>query len=263
MNAERRLLLGAGLLLAATASPISAQTIVTDRPDFTESTATVPDGRFQLEAGYTWATLGDWTTHEIGEALVRWGLIPGLELRAGIPSYLIVSEDGVPAGADADRSGLGDASIGMKLGLYESGMAEGLPSVALVLGSSLPTGNDEVTGTDGWEPEAILALGWSFTPSLSLGANIGYAQRSFVGLEDSTDEFFTSIAAGFPLVGGLNGFAEYFAIRPDLDGADQDYIDGGVTYLLSPTLQLDARVGIGVADTDDAMFFGFGIAKLF
>ena len=260
MNANHRLLFGGAILLAAAATPASAQTIVTDRPDFTESTATVPDGRFQLEAGYTYASVGDFTGHEIGEGLLRWGLIPGLELRLGIPSYLSISQDGADG---ADASGLGDASVGVKLGLYESGMAEGLPSVSLILGSGIPTGNEDVTGSDGWEPEAIVALGWSFTPSLSLGANVGYAQRSLVGFDDSIDEFFTSIAAGFPLVGGLNGFAEYYAIRPDLDGADEDYINGGVMYLLSPTLQLDARIGMGIGDTDDAMFFGAGLAKLF
>ena len=56
--------------------------ISTDRPKFTLPTQTVPDGRFQVEAGYTYSTMGDRTSHQIGEALFRMGLIPGLELRA-------------------------------------------------------------------------------------------------------------------------------------------------------------------------------------
>lgn len=257
MSAKRFLLMSGAVVVASTAAPLSAQTIVTDRPDFTESTATVPDGRFQIEAGYTYSTVGDWTNHEIGEGLIRYGVIPGLELRLDVPTYVSQSLD------DAEESGFTNVGAGIKLGLYDSGLAEGLPSVALLLGTGIPTGSEDIGQGEGWEPEAILALGWQFTESLSLGANVGYAQRTFPGFPDRWDEFSASIAAGFPLFGGLNGFAEYFAIRPELDDIDEDYIDGGVTYLLSPTFQLDARVGLGVGDTEDAMFFGVGLAKLF
>jgi len=261
MSAQRFFLMTGALALASTTAPLSAQTIVTDRPDFTESTATVPDGRIQIEAGYTYSTFGDFSGHEIGEGLIRYGLIPGLELRLGVPSFVSYSAD--EGAEDSDDSGFADASAGIKLALFESGLAEGLPSVSLLLGTGIPTGNAEITGSDGWEPQAVLALGWQFTETLSLGANAGYVQRRIFGLDDATDEFSASIAAGFPLFAGLNGFAEYFAIRPDLDDSDEDYVDGGVTYLLSPTFQLDARVGMGIGDTDDAMFFGIGFARLF
>ena len=259
MNAKYRLIPGCALLLAAATAPAKAQTIITDRPDFTESTATVPQGRFQLEAGYTYSTVGDLTAHEIGEGLIRYGLIPGLELRIGVPSFVSLSVDDAPADADGE-SGFADASLGLKLGLYESGIAEGLPSLSILLGSGIPTGSEEVGGADGWEPEAIVALSWAFTPTLSLGANMGYAQR-VVG-DFRYDETFGSVAAGFPLFGAMSGFIEYFGIRPEED-SDESYVDGGITYLLSPTFQLDARVGMGVGDSEDAMFFGVGLAKLF
>lgn len=261
MNATFKGILGAGVLVFAATLPAGAQ-IVTDRPDFTESTVTVPDGRFQIEAGYTYLSLGEFTTHQIGEALLRYGLIPGLELRAELPSFYSMSgEVGGPLDLEVDESGIGDAGLGMKLGLYEAGMAEGIPSVSILLGTSVPTGDDDF-GSDGWEPEAVLALGWEFAPRLELGANVGYAQRA-LGDDDNFDEFLASIALAAPFTSRLGGFVEYFAIRPDLDGADEDYIDGGVTFLVTPDFQLDARIGFGVGDTEDAMFFGVGLGKLF
>lgn len=238
----------------------AAAQISTDRPTFTERTTTVPDGRFQLEAGYTYRSAGDLTGHVLGEALLRAGLIPGLELRAELPSFVSQKFDGL-LGED-EESGWTDAGIGMKLGLYEAGMAEGLPSISLLLGSSVPVGDDDF-GADGWEPEAIVALGWEFAPRLELGANVGYRQND-PHFGDRFDEWTASVALGLPVTSSIGAFVEYFALRPDIDGDDgDDYIDGGVTFLLSPTFQLDGRAGFNLDGDADEMFFGVGLAKLF
>lgn len=259
MNATLRGLLGGVFLIAAAAAPAAAQ-LDTDRPDFTEGTSTVPDGAIQLEAGYTYATAGDLSGHQVGEALIRFGLIPGLELRAELPSYQKVSGEVGPF--EFDESGWSDAGVGMKLGLYEADMAEGLPSLSLLLGTSLPTGDDPF-GAERWEPEAILALGWEFAPRVELGANVGFAQRA-LNEDDSYDEFFASVALELPVTSSIGAFVEYFGIRPDTDfDTESDYVDGGLTFLLSPTFQLDGRVGFNLDGDADEMFFGVGFAKLF
>ena len=259
MNATLKGLVGGAFLLVVAAAPAAAQ-IETDRPDFTEGTSTVPDGAIQLEAGYTYASAGELSGHQLGEALLRFGLIPGLELRAELPSFQKVSGEFGPF--EFDESGWSDAAVGMKLGLYEAGMSEGLPSVSLLLGTSLPTGDDDF-GAESWEPEAIVAFGWEFAPRVGLGANVGYAQRAFTE-DDRYDEFSASIALGLPVTTSIGAFVEYFAIRPDDDfGDESDYIDGGLTFLLSPTFQLDGRIGFNLDGDADEMFFGVGFAKLF
>lgn len=239
--------------------PVSAQQrMVTDRPYFTQTTSTVLPGVYQLEAGYTFRRFGRTDTHRIGEPLLRTGLIEGLELRVGLPSFLSASRED-PGGVD--ESGIGDAHLGMKLGLFESGVAEGLPSLALLLGTGVPVG-DDFFGADGWEPEARLALDWSFTERLGLGANVNYAQRD-PDLGDRYDEWGASVLLGFPLTRTLSGFGEYFAIRPDV-GGDLDQLDAGVTWLMSRDLQLDARIGVGIdSPVDDDFFIGVGFAKRF
>lgn len=245
-------------LLASTGGPSVAQQMVTDRPTFTESTSTVPAGIYQLEAGYTFERFGRTDSHQIGEALLRTGLIEGLELRFGLPSFRSAKREAPGA---LDQSGFGDGFLGMKLGLFESGVGEGLPSLALLLGTGVPVG-DDVFGAGGWEPEAKLALGWSLTERLGLGANIDYTQRD-PGAADRFDEWGAGVALAFPLTERLGGFGEYFAIRPDV-GTDLDYLDAGVTWLMNPHLQLDARIGVGVGSpVDDDFFIGVGFSRQF
>lgn len=254
------------LVVAASAAPADAQDVMSsDRPRFTERTVSVAPGTLQLEAGYTFARFGELDSHRLGEALVRFGVIPGLELRVGLPSFITANADVGPV--EFDESGFGDAHLGMKLGLYESGLAEGLPSVALLLGTGVPTGDDDLPlSAESWEPEAKLALAWSFTERLGLGVNVNYAQRDpeFV---DRYDEWAASVALDLPLTARLSGFGEYFAIRPEFEGsgvAQRDYIAGGATWLLTPDLQLDARIGLGVdSPAEDDFFFGVGLATRF
>ncbi|HVR97870.1 MAG TPA: transporter, partial [Thermoanaerobaculia bacterium] len=82
------------LLLVLTAAPAAAldlsglpEPLVTDRPDFTESTSTVAPGHFQVEGGATLARVEDEDSETWGEVLVRYGLGPRLEARLAAGSY--------------------------------------------------------------------------------------------------------------------------------------------------------------------------------
>lgn len=103
---------GLCVLAAVAASTGGAQeAIVTDRPDFTESAEVVAVGRIQLETGASFEDAGEVELAEVGELLLRIGLVRDLELRLGVGSYVDV--------ADGGPSGLGDGSVGLKLELNE------------------------------------------------------------------------------------------------------------------------------------------------
>ncbi len=115
------LVLGLGLALAA---PALAQdfsdlpdSIVTDRPDFTESTSTIPQGHFQVEGGYTFTRQGDEESSSLGELLVRIGTGERVEARLGIGSYSQV-DPGVPG--SSTLSGYEDPFLGIKVRLNAS-----------------------------------------------------------------------------------------------------------------------------------------------
>lgn len=250
-------LLSASLLLSTVVgpSPLGGQEaepdpLVTDRPDFTESAATVAPGRFQLEAGYTFTRSGDERQHEAGEALLRVGIGDPIELRLGVPSFTTAD------GADVEREGFGDASIGLKATLVEPATA-GTPRTALLLGTSLPTG-DAGIGSAGLQPGATVALAWDLPDGVGLGVNLGYES-----VEEEEVDFGRakgSVAVGLPLAGPIGAFLEGFLLVPEGSRPEEPFLDGGVTWLVGPNLQLDARVGAGFEGPDPSYFAGAGLS---
>jgi hypothetical protein len=145
------------LLGLVCAVPLTAQEqdpLVSDRPDFTESTGTIAPRHVQVEAGVTWQEVGEEDSLAAGEVLVRLGLGDNLEARLGVGSWSRVD---TPVGR---ADGYGDPTLGIKVRLTDpqEDRPPGLPAVALLLGTTLPVGSDELTA-DEWQPEVKLALG--------------------------------------------------------------------------------------------------------
>lgn len=243
-------------VLSAVASPSAEaqeEALVTDRPDFTESTASVRPGRWQIETGYTYEEVERQELHNLGEALLRIGLTELVELRLELPSY--VDQSG-PLG---DARGLGDAAIGFKLetaaGSDEPRFLE--PAMALLVSTTLPTGDSEI-GEPHLQPSVLLALDWAVSDRLGVGSNVGLSYASADGEQFAEASF--SVALGADLRGDWGGFLEYFAFFPESAGGDPThFVDGGVTYLLSNDFQLDLRLGTEIGGETD-LFAGVGLA---
>lgn len=241
--------------LAASASPARTQQspLVTDRPDFTESAETVDRRRIQLEAGYTFTRSGEVHEHALGEVLVRIGILDRLELRVGLNSYAWLD------GPDVDDSGYEDPSVGAKIALAPPPDRPGWrPAAAILVGTTVPGVGD--LGEDAWQPEAKLAVGWDLSESASLGSNVGYTHASEEGSE--FDQASASLALGFDIAGPASGYVEAFGFAPAArDGDDAAIVNGGVTWLLHPDLQLDARLGAGLNREAPDFFVGVGVAR--
>jgi len=226
--------------------------LVTDRPDFTESTDAVPRGHLQIEAGYTFTyDSGDPGTrsHDFPQALFRLGVATGVELRIGVPGYARIEQ------GDDHVDGLTDTSVGAKVKLLEQ---DGLVPHFGVLGEvTFPTGADGIT-SDGVDPKVGLLWAYDLTDRLSLAGNVNFASVS----EDDDDRFFetsVSTALGVGITDDLGVFIEYFGFFRDTAGPTH-FIDGGVTYLIGPNLQLDGFVGFGLNGRADDVFAGGGVS---
>ena len=245
-------------MLATTGLPASGQTpaepgpLITDRPDHTESPVAIAPGWLQLEAGYSLEREGEITTHNLGETLARFGLVPRLEFRLGFPSVQLDREAGETIG------GLADITLGLKWQLTAPGAEPGwTPGLALIGAVSLPTGSADVRAL-GAEPEAILAAGWILTPRLALGSNL-----SWVGKEDDDgrfDQFGASAVMAYGLLEPLGVFFEYFGEFPSGSGRDlRNFLDTGLTHLICADFQIDARIGLALDGPSPGYFVGAGL----
>lgn len=229
--------------------------IVTDRPDFTESTQTVPVGMLQLEGGYTFTRSGPDKEHSLGELLLRIAAGARAEVRVGINSFLWTR------GSGGNASGIEDASLGFKARLVEKPEGYGLarPSVSVIGATSLPTGA-RAFRVDDLQPEVKLCLGWDLAPKLGMASNLNWGYPS----EDGTryGQFSGSLSFAYELAERVGGYVEYFGFVPGSnDGPNANYLNGGATYLVTDDYQLDARAGVGLNSASPDYFVGVGLAR--
>jgi hypothetical protein len=243
------------LAVVATAPSGADEPMVTDRPDFTESSSAVPKGTLQLEAGGTYVDLDETDEATLGELLVRWGVAKGWEVRIGVGGFAWFDDPG------GDKSGLEAFGIGAKVQLAESVAVLGGVEVALIVGAETPTGGTE-TGAHVWTPEAVVALGWDLGGPLSLGANLGAARPT--GGEGRFTSAWASGVLGVDLGHDVGAFFELYGFnRLEADGAASLTLQTGLAWGVTENLQLDARVARRLTDAGPDLLAGAGLAGRF
>lgn len=231
--------------------------LVTDRPDFTESAQTVPRGHTQVEIGGTSSREADVTSASIGEVLVRAGVAPRIELRLTLPSFATERSTGSIA------RGMDDAGLGVKLAMHTGPDAPGSlePSVALLIGTSFPTGSDPF-GSRRALPEVKFLTSWTISERVGFASNANWAHAEDAGAPH--DEWSGSGSFSFALSARVGSYAEYFVFGERASTwRRRDYLNGGLTFLVHDALQLDARAGVRIDGVADGVFVGLGVSRRF
>lgn len=247
----------ASFLLAACTSVSRAglEPIVTDRPDFTESTETVTRGMRQLEAGTTISNTPDATSTSLGEVLLRVGVAPKAELRFAFNSYALSRASGVTV------RGFEDISVGAKFKLMASGGDGSLkPALALIVASTMPTGGRAMRAAKP-QPEVKFGMAWDLTSRVAFSSNLNYARVS-----DTAGDYGEMAATGSLGVGiteTLGSYLEYFTFQPRTSAIPSShYLNGGLTYGVTDNLQFDIRSGLGLRRVSGPDYFiGLGISR--
>jgi hypothetical protein len=246
------------LLILTCATPCLAQTappdpeLVTDRPDFTESSEVVGRGAVQIESGLRFddesASLRQVTLPQL---LVRIGVGSRVELRIGTDGY--VSQSLTIAGAHRSHSGRADAEIGAKVKLVDAGHA-GF-DLALIPLLSLPTASDDF-GSHGYDPGITLTVARALPRGFDVAANLNTA--SVTEGDGRAWEREASLSFAHALAGP---FGAYWETYGGFDrGGCSCTLDTGVTMALGVNRQVDVEVGRGVSGDTHGWFLGIGFA---
>ncbi|MDX2431222.1 MAG: transporter [Bacteroides sp.] len=212
----------------------SSAQIITDRPDQTESSSTVPKKSFQLEAGVLFGDLNNdaQRLYLLPTTLFRYGLTRGIELRLGENLVNYKSESTSEA-----RFGLSDLELGAKFQILKREDIN--TEIAFLSHVILPTGSEGLS-IDGYGTINKLSLSHELNSFLGLGYNVGY---DYFG--NSWGAFTYSIALGAGFNEKLGAYLEFYGRSSDLTGFLVNF-DSGITYLLQENLQLDFSFALGL-----------------
>jgi len=177
-----------------------------------------------------------------------------VELRLGFNSYTLVR------GGDSNAGGIQNLGIGAKFRLLSGGgVGHARPTVALLVGTTIPTASEEVEARTA-RPQARIAAAWDLSEAVSVSSNVAWTSVKEDESDARHDVWGFSLALGYGLSERWGAYLEYFGVYPTGERDTENFVNTGLTYLISNDLQLDARVGYGLNDRDDDFFLGVGTA---
>lgn len=254
------LALAAPHILAAEPAPAQRE-LSTDRPDKTESPFTVPKGRWQLEADtFTFhldehssdAAIARTTGWSAAAVNLKLGITDRLDLQFVLPAWNEQERKFTDGHRERDR-GWSDLTIRAKLSLF--GNDRGGMAMALMPFLSLPTAGGAF-GSDGVEAGLIVP----FAVKLPGGWNLGTMIEGDLRREDRRPTFagIASATLSHDITERLGGYLEWWNewTRPGWAST----LDVGVTFKVTPNVQLDADANFGLTRSADDLVVFAGIS---
>lgn len=223
------------LLLFFLGQFLFAQTIITDRPDQTESAVTLEKGRLQIESGILNQIEGEGNEKLksliIPTNLFRYGISKKVELR------LVLQLDGILAFEDsAYQYALGNVELGTKIVLNQKEN----PTVQFAILSHLKLPKNS---TDRLGFLNRISLAHNIGQNTSLGYNFGYNHY-----HQGKGNFIYTIAIGQTLTKKLSIYVEPYGSVYSTTAPLSNF-DYGLAYLINSNLQLDLSFGLGLNNT--------------
>jgi hypothetical protein len=249
--------LGALVSVLTAAAPASAHAqIVTDRPDFVESSATVGAGAFQLETSVSYGRTGagavrsaTWST----PTLLRLGVGDALELRLESAGWIRDAS----APGQGSGSGLADAAVGAKWRLKAQRGAS--PAAALLVHAELPSGATDLQG-DGVRPSLRAVAEWELPEGFALGVMPGIAVGRASG--EGFPSGILGLVVGKAVTSSLRTFAEvsFPQLAAAQHGGHVGTFNTGLALLLTDHVQLDTGLSWGLTESAEDLTWGFGLS---
>ncbi|MDN3921823.1 transporter [Roseateles violae] len=252
-----------GLALLLQAGPARAEeALVTDRPDFVESSDVVGRGRLQLETSLAGERSTANGVHVKGLAtptLLRLGVAEDWELRLETEGWRRETS----SGGGASEQGFADLALGAKWHWRDGDAERGLPGLAWLLHVDLASGSAAFRGA-GTRPSLRLSAEWDLPAGYNLGLMPGLyhdhneAGHGFVG-------GILALSLGRQFSAALHAFVELAGqqLAADKNGGQQISFDTGLSYLLGDSLQIDAAIFCGLNKRTPQLQWTAGVSKRF
>jgi hypothetical protein len=238
--------------------------IVTDRPDFVESSSVVGKGRFQIEtslAAERNKADGVKDKQYSTPTLLRYGIADAWELRLESDGRMRATSTDMASGARATASGYGDVSLGVKWHVFDEAGAR--PSLGLLAHVDLDTGSAAFRAAGkGGSLRAVAE--WELPDEFSLGVMPGVAwQRNDDGGRYTSAIF--GVVLGKEWNDRFRTFIEYAAqqVAHARDGGTVATVNAGAAYLLTNTVQVDTALSRGVTDKTPDWSWTVGLSVKF
>ena len=216
---------------------ISWGQIITDRPDQTESSATLPINILQVESGYS---LQD---EEVFNTLFRYGISSSIELRLNTNLLFLDGYNGL----SLDSPEFGDLELGAKIQILN--LDEKHTTIAFLTHLSIPTAS-KYYSNNGYGTLNRLLVAHDLSKNFSIGYNVGYNK---IYREKGVFIYTLSIAKS------INKLGFYVEVFGEQEGNRiQSNFDSGITYLIKNNLQFDLSFGEGL--NNSLSYFSIGLS---
>jgi hypothetical protein len=245
--------------------------MTTDRPDKTESPYTVDAGHVQLEAdllNYAYDQYNSARDHTRTETFAiapvnfKIGLCNASDFQVVVPTYTVIRARDTRARESHYERGFGDLITRLKYNVW--GNDGGDTAFGVMPFVKWPTSSSGV-GNNSVEGGIILPLAVSLPGGWGMGtmAEVDF-NRDEVG-DGHHAEIINSITFSHAIVGELSGYVEFFSnLSTERNGTPWvGTADVGLTYGLTPNIQLDAGVNVGLTRAADDVNPFLGISFRF
>ncbi len=229
--------------------------LITDRPDQTESSCTVPKNSLQIETGFVYENFkkdnDEFKNWGIGTTLLRYGVWDNFELRLG-SYYQLSNIQSNLSEMDSTQSGIGPIALGFKVYVVEE---KGFrPEISIMADLTInKIGNLDYRPTYTYSSIKVLAS-HTLSDLFSLGYNFGYGNNG----EDAGGFFVYSAVLGMSISDRFGAFAEIYGTSNEGD-SPHTRVDAGLTYLVRHNFQLDVSGGTGLDSGIKMYFINFGL----
>lgn len=228
----------------------SQETIITDRPDQTESIQTVPNKFLQSEVGFLYEKTNESSTETLHPGVLwRYGVNDKFELR-------LVTEFSTSEVLNEKKTGINPVAVGLKTKLLEE---QGIvPNISFLGHLTVGKIASEQFSANGIAPDFRFLFSHSVTEKFCIGYNLG----AFWEFENPAANGVYTLSTAYSFTEKLCGFAEVFGTFNAIETPSHS-IDGGFSYLISNDFQIDSSAGFGISKNAPDFFISAGLSYRF